>query len=170
MAVAHKISGAKKQRSAGHWKWLLIPLAILLLIPGLEVAAVRFVNPPRTLPMLIEQGGSVFSHSEQAPLRYHWIGLEEIPEMFLKHLWISEDQRFFQHDGFDWKEVDLAMKKAERTGKPVRGIDDHEPVRAVDLSLAGAIVDPEGAGVLLHDLDGSAAAEATHPRALRQRD
>jgi monofunctional biosynthetic peptidoglycan transglycosylase len=44
-----------------------------------------------------------------------------MPEMFLKHLWISEDQRFFRHDGFDWKEMDLALKKAERTGKPVRG-------------------------------------------------
>jgi hypothetical protein len=41
--------------------------------------------------------------------------------MFLEHLWISEDQRFFQHEGFDWKEMDLAMKKAERKGKPVRG-------------------------------------------------
>ncbi len=47
--------------------------------------------------------------------------LAQIPEMFLKHLWLSEDQRFFQHEGFDWKEMDLAMEKAERTGKPVRG-------------------------------------------------
>jgi Membrane carboxypeptidase (penicillin-binding protein) len=41
--------------------------------------------------------------------------------MFLEHLWISEDQRFFQHEGFDWKEMDLAVKEAERKGKPVRG-------------------------------------------------
>ncbi len=41
--------------------------------------------------------------------------------MFLEHLWISEDQRFFQHEGFDWKEMELAMKEAERKGKPVRG-------------------------------------------------
>ena len=27
----------------------------------------------------------------------------EIERMFLEHLWISEDQRFFQHEGFDWK-------------------------------------------------------------------
>ena len=40
--------------------------------------------------------------------------------MFLEHLWISEDQRFFQHEGFDWKEMELAMKEAERKGKPVR--------------------------------------------------
>jgi membrane carboxypeptidase/penicillin-binding protein PbpC len=50
------------------------------------------------------------------PLLYHWISLQQIPEMFLKHLWLSEDQRFFQHEGFDWKEMDLAVKEAERKG------------------------------------------------------
>jgi len=84
----------------------------------MQVAMVRFVNPPRTLPMLIDQ---MFSRAPQSPLLYRWIDLPQIPEMFLKHLWISEDQRFFQHEGFDWKEMDLAVKEAERKGKPVRG-------------------------------------------------
>lgn len=75
----------------------------LLLIPALEVAAVRFVNPPRTLPMLLEEGGQLFSSGAKAPRRYRWIDLEQMPEMFLKRLWVSEDERFFQHDGFDWK-------------------------------------------------------------------
>ena len=103
------------------WKWILIPLVVLLLVPPIEVALVRFINPPRTRPMLIHQASALFSSGPKTPLLYHWIDLPQIPEMFLKHLWISEDQRFFQHDGFDWKEMDLAMKKAERTGKPVRG-------------------------------------------------
>ncbi len=71
--------------------------------------------------MLIHQARGIFSSAKASPLRYRWIDLPQIPEMFLKHLWISEDQRFFQHDGFDWKEIDAAMEKAERTGKPVRG-------------------------------------------------
>ena len=102
-------------------KRFLFLLLVLLLIPGLEVAVVRFVNPPRTMPMLLEQGGSAFSHQTRPPLRYRWVDLDQMPQMFLKHLWISEDQRFFQHQGFDWKEIDRAMEKAERTGKPVRG-------------------------------------------------
>jgi monofunctional biosynthetic peptidoglycan transglycosylase len=109
------------QRTRGRWKrwkWIWIVLLVLLLIPAMQVAVVRFVDPPRTLPMWIEQ---VSSSGVKAPLRYRWIPLAQIPEMFLKHLWISEDQRFFQHDGFDWKEMDLAMEKAEKTGKPVRG-------------------------------------------------
>ncbi|HEV8423185.1 MAG TPA: transglycosylase domain-containing protein, partial [Chthoniobacterales bacterium] len=93
---------------------------VLLLIPPLQVAVVRFINPRMTLPMLIEKAGAMFSSGPKRPLLYHWIDLPQIPKMFLEHLWVSEDQRFFQHDGFDWKEIDLAVKKAERKGKPVR--------------------------------------------------
>jgi monofunctional glycosyltransferase len=101
-----------------RWRWAWISLVVLLLVPAVQVAVVRFVDPPRTLPMWIEQ---VSSSAAKGPVHYHWIPLAQIPEMFLKHLWISEDQRFFQHEGFDFKEMDLAMEKAERTGKPVRG-------------------------------------------------
>ncbi|MFL6417645.1 MAG: monofunctional biosynthetic peptidoglycan transglycosylase [Bryobacteraceae bacterium] len=107
-------------RSRGK-KWILIVLVVLLLIPAMQVAVVRFINPPVTLPMLIEKAGAMFSSAPKHPLLYRWIDLRQIPRMFLEHLWISEDQRFFQHEGFDWKEIELARKKAERKGKPVRG-------------------------------------------------
>ena len=77
----------------GRWKWVLIPVLVLLFIPAMQVVVVRFVNPPLTLPMLIEQGGAMFSSAPQRPLLYRWIALPQIPEMFLEHLWISEDQR-----------------------------------------------------------------------------
>lgn len=102
-------------------KWILIAILVLLLIPAMQVAVIRFVNPPFTLPMLIDQGSAFFSKGPKRSLHYHWIDLPRIPEIFLKHLWISEDQRFFQHEGFDWKEIDLALAEAERKGKPVRG-------------------------------------------------
>jgi monofunctional biosynthetic peptidoglycan transglycosylase len=105
----------------GRWKRVLIPVVILLLTPAMQVAMVRFINPPWTLPMLIEKWGAMSSSRAKRPLLYRWIDLSQIPKMFLEHLWISEDQRFFQHDGFDWKEMDIALKKAERKGKPVRG-------------------------------------------------
>ncbi len=107
----------KKQSAKLHrGRWLLIALAILLSLPVLEVLLVRFLDPPRTLPMLLEQVHAT------APLRYHWVDLPQVPTMFLKHLWVSEDQRFFQHAGFDWKELEAARKKSDRTGKPVRGV------------------------------------------------
>ena len=102
-------------------KWVFILIVVLLLIPAMQVAVVRFINPPWTLPMLIEKGDTLFSSEPKRPLLYRWIDLPQIPRMFLEHLWISEDQRFFQHEGFDWKEMDVALKKAERTGRPIRG-------------------------------------------------
>ena len=101
---------------------MLLVLGALLLIPPLEVMLVRFIDPPRTRPMMFYKMGAFFSRDPDAPLRYRWVDLPQVPEMFLKHLWISEDQRFFQHDGFDWKELDAALEQAERRGKPVRGV------------------------------------------------
>ena len=121
-AKKRRVNRVKGFASRGRGKkWILLLLVVLLLIPAMQVVVVRFINPPLTLPMLIEQVGAMFSKAPKPPLRYRWIGLPQIPEMFLEHLWISEDQRFFQHEGFDWKEMDLALKEAERKGKPVRG-------------------------------------------------
>jgi monofunctional glycosyltransferase len=121
MKKVYEVDVKGKWKSGRLGKWILVVLVVLLLVPVLQVTMVRFVNPPRTLPMLIEQGNAMFSRAPKHPLLYHWIDLPQIPELFLKHLWISEDQRFFQHEGFDWKEIDLALKEAERKGKPVRG-------------------------------------------------
>lgn len=112
---------SRKPRSTRLLKWILIALAVLLLIPPLEVLLVRFINPPSTRPMLLHQLGSVFSRAPRRPLLYRWVALSRVPEIFLKHVWISEDQRFFQHRGFDWKEIDIAMERAERRGTEVRG-------------------------------------------------
>ncbi|MDQ2945649.1 MAG: hypothetical protein M3Y27_06860, partial [Acidobacteriota bacterium] len=73
MAKASKTPRAKERKKTWGWKWGLLVLAALLLIPALQVAVVRFVNPPRTLPMLLEQGGQIFSSGP--PLRYRWVDL-----------------------------------------------------------------------------------------------
>ena len=76
--------GKKGVASRGRGKkWILIVLVVLLLIPAMQVALVRFINPPLTLPMLIEQGSAMFSSAPKRPLLYRWIDLPQIPEMFL---------------------------------------------------------------------------------------
>ena len=49
----------------------------------MQVAVVRFINPPSTLPMLIDQGNAMFSRTPKSPLRYRWIALPQIPEMII---------------------------------------------------------------------------------------
>ncbi len=112
---------SKSQKSGCIFKGLIIFVVGVLLLPAAEVAAVRFIDPPWTMPMLIRQVRLKFSKAQNSALLYEWIDLRRIPVMFLKHLWIAEDQRFFEHDGFDWKEMDIAIKEAERKRKPARG-------------------------------------------------
>jgi hypothetical protein len=61
-----RVKSSASRGRGRRWKWMLIGLGILLLIPAMQVAAVRFVDPPRTLPMWIEQ---VWSSEAKAPLR-----------------------------------------------------------------------------------------------------
>src|SRR5436189_5372118 len=71
-----------QRRTRGRWKkWILIGLVVLLLIPAMQVAVVRFVNPPLTLPMLIDQGSAMFSSTPKPRLRYRWIALPQIPDL-----------------------------------------------------------------------------------------
>jgi len=99
-AKKRRVNRVKGFASRGRGKkWILLLLVVLLLIPAMQVAVVRFVNPPRTLPMLIDQGSAMFSKGPKAPLRYRWIDLPQIPEMFLEHLSISEDQHSPDFEG-----------------------------------------------------------------------
>jgi len=112
----------KRWKPLTWWQAVLLLLAALLLIPPIEVGLVRFLDPLKTRPMVFHQAEAIFSRGPHSPLRYEWRDLAQIPPMFLKHLWISEDQRFFLHGGFDRKELEAALEQAERRGKPIRGV------------------------------------------------
>ncbi len=50
-----------------------------------------------------------------------WTPLEKIPEDFIHFIWASEDQAFFDHEGFDLEQLTKAISDAKKTGKTVRG-------------------------------------------------
>jgi monofunctional biosynthetic peptidoglycan transglycosylase len=61
------------------------------------------------------------TRKEQPPNRYEWIALKGVPGSFLTCVWVSEDNRFFQHWGFDWGQIRIARAEARATGRPSRG-------------------------------------------------
>ncbi|HEY5893816.1 MAG TPA: monofunctional biosynthetic peptidoglycan transglycosylase [Chthoniobacterales bacterium] len=113
----------KRRKRPFRWLWLLFWACWFVVgFPLLQVVGVRFLNPPWTLLMGIRAVERRLHSGTPAPrLAYEWVRLKEVPEDFLKSVWMMEDQRFFDHDGFDWKEIETAMADAKRTGKPVRG-------------------------------------------------
>jgi monofunctional biosynthetic peptidoglycan transglycosylase len=103
------------------WIWVAIFLLALAVLPIIQVALVRYRDPAITPLMILRQfedRGTTHSSPER---HYDWVPLAQIPREFLKFALVAEDQRFFQHHGFDWREVALARAQAERTGKAPRG-------------------------------------------------
>src|SRR3954465_15957166 len=96
-AKKSRVKGVASRGFFRRRKWIWIPVVVLLLIPAMQVALVRFIMPPTTLPMLLEQISATFSRGPKHPLLYRWRALLQIPEMFLEHLWGWDALRFYEH-------------------------------------------------------------------------
>jgi len=94
---------------------------ILLFIPIVQVGWVRFVNPSFTPLMLLRPLEARLDGKPVAKRRYEWRSDATIPVVFLRCVIASEDQRFYQHHGFDWREIRIAQAEAERRGRSPRG-------------------------------------------------
>jgi monofunctional biosynthetic peptidoglycan transglycosylase len=118
------LSKRPSPRGRTGWRWgLWLGLAALTLFvaPVIEVAIVRFVDPPVTPLMLLRQIEGRWGGETSTTRQYMWLPLAKIPRDFLKFVLVAEDQRFFRHHGFDWREIELARRQAERTGQEPRG-------------------------------------------------
>ncbi len=91
----------------------LIKIIILLLFaPVIPVLAYKWINPPLTSI----QWNQRELRSEKGP----WLELKEIPDVFEKAVIAAEDQRFFEHNGFDFAAIEKAMVHNSK-GKTKRG-------------------------------------------------
>jgi monofunctional biosynthetic peptidoglycan transglycosylase len=114
-----KAAGASGGRR--WWIWLGGAAFALAVLPIIQVAFVRFFDPPITPLMLLRPVEARWNGQPSPERQYLWRPLADIPHAFLKFVFIAEDQRFFEHHGFDWREVEIARQQAERTGKRPRG-------------------------------------------------
>ncbi len=84
------------------------------------MALLRFVDPPVTAFMLERAVGAWWQGERDFRLRYEWVPLAEIPEPVQRAVIAAEDQRFFEHRGFDWGAIgDALQDRAE--GERLRG-------------------------------------------------
>jgi monofunctional biosynthetic peptidoglycan transglycosylase len=102
-----------------RWLWRLLALAIV--VPILQVAMLRFINPPATAMMLYKSMTHIFT-GEGVLWSHTSLSRSELPNALLSAVVASEDQRFYQHSGFDRVEIDKAIQAHERhPNRPMRG-------------------------------------------------
>lgn len=122
---ATKAKSSARPAKVPRWaRWLRVSLVVvagLLLIPVCEVGCVKVLNPPVTSLMLVRWVEGKVSSEFKGGIRYEWRAWAKLPEPFLRCVWVSEDGRFFRHNGFDWIEMQAALARAQRTGSDPRG-------------------------------------------------
>jgi monofunctional biosynthetic peptidoglycan transglycosylase len=112
---------------AGTFKWAIRILLGLLALSLAAVLAYRFVPVPVTPLMLLRA-------IEGEPMHAPWLAARAIPPVIVDAVLTSEDQRFCQHHGFDFVEIDKALA-AEEDGRRLRGASTISQQTARDLWL-----------------------------------
>lgn len=95
-----------------------IVIALLLFSVG-SVVLYRFVPVPVT-PLMVKNALDAAIKGQPYSFHHDWVPMSEISPHLANAVIASEDQRFYQHNGFDWKEISNALEERQ-SGKRKRG-------------------------------------------------
>jgi monofunctional biosynthetic peptidoglycan transglycosylase len=85
-----------------------------------SVVAMRWIDPPTTAFMARDRAIALFTAEKGYEFRHEWRDWDQISRYAALAVVAAEDQRFLQHNGFDFKQIDKALADRER-GRRVRG-------------------------------------------------
>lgn len=92
--------------------------AAILTLP--DITALKSAAPPTTAMMQYRE--AEYRHKGRKLRRqYTWVPLGRISSYLRDAVLIAEDDKFFQHQGFDWDEMQKSLEKNREKGKVVRG-------------------------------------------------
>ena len=103
----------RTSRASARWPLRLRRAALafalgVVLGPALPLAALRFV-PPLGSALMLERWVEARAAGRSFRLRYDWVPARKIAPSLRAAVVASEDQRFFEHGGFDWRSMQSAV-------------------------------------------------------------
>ncbi|WP_313456626.1 monofunctional biosynthetic peptidoglycan transglycosylase [Stenotrophomonas sp.] len=115
----HKADTGLESPRPRRWRWKLLLWLPLLFVAGsvLQVAVLRFVDPPLSTVMLWRYGEALGEGDWSYRLHYQWRDLDQMASSLPISLVAAEDQRFPQHNGFDLKAIEKARDHNARGGR-----------------------------------------------------
>jgi monofunctional biosynthetic peptidoglycan transglycosylase len=111
---------APRRRVPRLLKWGVGIVFGLWLVTALHVLVLKFVDPPFTTGMACKWLRARFIGEEYQSPRYHWRSLDEISPHLVRAVQAGEDQRFLIHSGFDFVELNQAVRDFFAAGR-IRG-------------------------------------------------
>ena len=100
-------------------QWIVASAVLCWLAAALLLVGARWIDPPTTA-VQIERRLQAWVHNKPYQKRSQFVPLVEISP-YLQHAVIAaEDARFYQHNGFDWHEIQIAAEE-DMEGDRTRG-------------------------------------------------
>ncbi len=97
--------------------FFLRALAWFAVFSALAVFSLRWFNPPASAFMLAHLLGEWWRGSGEVYVYHHWTAWDRVAPAVPLAIMAAEDQRFPQHHGFDWVEIENAIATYQTTGK-----------------------------------------------------
>jgi monofunctional glycosyltransferase len=117
--ISRERARQRRSRKGRLRRFALKAALVLLLAPALPIAALRFV-PPAGSALMLQRWAEARTAGRSFRLRYDWVPARAIAPSLRAAVIASEDQRFFEHPGFDWKSMESAVGDWRR-GDGLRG-------------------------------------------------
>ena len=115
--MAVPIRRARKRSLTGRLLRAVLVLAIAFYgIVILSLVALRVVNPPTTAVQMERRFQAFIGHTAYKK-SYAFVPLRDISPNLQHAVVAAEDARFYQHHGFDWKQVQIAIEDDTERGK-----------------------------------------------------
>jgi len=96
-----------------------IALWFFIISIGLTVIY-RFVPIPVTPLMVIRLWEQAWDEKKEVRLYKDWVSMDKISKHMPQAVYGAEDQKFLEHNGFDWKAMEEAWEKNKK-GKRIKG-------------------------------------------------
>jgi len=90
------------------------------LLAALLLVAAKWIDPPTTAVHMERRVEAWIHHKPYRP-RYQFVPLSQISPNLQHAVIAAEDERFYQHHGFDWHAMEIAAEGDMEGGRRIRG-------------------------------------------------
>ena len=113
------------RKKFAHWlrMGLLVLIALVLVWQGWYLDWIgwwKYFNPGRT-SFMSQRLDELRAKDPQAELRQQWLSYDKLSPQLKRAVVAAEDDKFIDHEGFDWEGMQKALEKNRKKGKPVAG-------------------------------------------------
>jgi len=115
--------GFKKKKSLIRriLRFFVLLFLFCIVFPIIQVVVLKFVDPPVSMMMMYKFCENLID-SKPISFKHENVNYEDINPTLFQAIVAGEDQRFFEHSGFDLVEIDKAMAEQKKhKKKKIRG-------------------------------------------------